>query len=159
MATITLPDILTLGVMGRPRPDLTLTLDANLVLWSTYDRIDIRFQEAPSRAIVPNGQNGFTVRGGVEEALARVPGLKLRAGLLFDGGAIPSSNLGPGLPDGNRINGTLGAGYARGRFKVDLGYMFVFVRPARATGNVEGPEGKYHTTAHLIGLTLAAAWP
>ena len=52
-ASITLPDIITVGVMGRPRANLALTFDANLVLWSTYDRIDINFQSAPDRAIVP----------------------------------------------------------------------------------------------------------
>src|SRR5262247_2269978 len=56
-ASITLPDIITVGVMGRPRSDLALTFDANVVLWSTFDRVDFNFQTAPDRAIVPNGRN------------------------------------------------------------------------------------------------------
>ena len=59
-AAITLPDIITVGVMGRPRANLALSFDANVVLWSTYDRIDINFNSAPDRAIVSNGQNTFT---------------------------------------------------------------------------------------------------
>src|SRR5581483_8400434 len=43
-ASITLPDMLTAGVMGRPLPNLALSFDANVVFWSTYDRIDINFQ-------------------------------------------------------------------------------------------------------------------
>jgi len=159
-ASITLPDIITVGVMGRPRPDLALSFDANLTLWSSYDRIDINFQSAPARAIVPNGQNSFTLRAGADWTLpGRVPGLHLRGGLIYDQSAIPSSNLGPGLPDANRIDVALGVGYGRGHFRGDLGYLLVVFLPADATGGTEGPVGTYNTIANLIGLTLTATWP
>jgi long-chain fatty acid transport protein len=159
-ASITLPDIITLGVMGRPRPDLALTFDANLTLWSTYDRVDINFQSAPARAIVPNGQISFTLRGGADWTLpGRVPGLHLRGGLIYDQTAIPSSNLGPGLPDANRIDVALGVGYGRGHFRGDLGYLLVVFLPADATGGTEGPVGTYNTIANLLALTLTATWP
>jgi long-chain fatty acid transport protein len=157
-ATITLPDIITVGVMGRPRADLALTAEANLVLWSTYDRIDIDFQSAPSRAILPHGRNAFTVRAGADWTTGW-PGLHLRGGLSFGQAAITGQNLGPGLPDANRAAGTVGAGYARGHFKADLGYMLVYFLPADSTGGTEGPAGTYYTLAHLVGLTVAASWP
>lgn len=159
-ASITLPDIVTAGVMGRPRADLALSFDANLVLWSTYDRIDINFQSAPPRAIVPNGQNAFTLRAGADWTFpGRRPGLHLRGGLIYDRGAIPSSNLGPGLPDSDRIDVALGVGYGRGHFRGDLGYLLVIFLPADATGGTEGPVGTYNTIANLFGLTLTATWP
>jgi long-chain fatty acid transport protein len=158
-ASITLPDIITVGVMGRPRGDLALTFDANLVLWSTYDRINIDFQTAPDRAIVSNGRNTVTLRAGADWTFPeRWPGLHLRGGLIYDRGAIPSANLGPGLPDSDRIDVALGAGYGRGRFRGDLGYLLVFFLPADATGGEEGPAGTYRTIAHLLGLTLTASW-
>ncbi|MEO5769135.1 MAG: outer membrane protein transport protein [Polyangia bacterium] len=157
-ATITLPDIITVGVMGRPRADLALTAEASLVLWSTYDRIDIDFQSAPNRSIVPHGRNAFTVRAGADWT-TRWPGLHLRGGLIFDQAAVTGQNLGPGLPDANRIGGALGAGYARGHFKVDVGYLLVYCLPAEATGGREGPAGTYYTLAHLVALTVAASWP
>ena len=159
-ASITLPDIVTAGVMGRPRADLALSFDANLVLWSTYDRIDINFQSAPPRAIVPNGQNAFTLRAGADWTFpGRWPGLHLRGGLIYDRGAIPSSNLGPGLPDSDRIDVALGVGYGCGHFRGDLGYLLVIFLPADATGGTEGPVGTYNTIANLFGLTLTATWP
>jgi len=159
-ASITLPDIITAGVMGRPRADLALTFDANLVLWSAYDRIDIDFQTAPDRAIVPNGRNAVTLRAGADWTFpARVPGLHLRGGLIYDRSAIPSSNLGPGLPDSDRIDVAAGAGYGRGHFRGDLGYLLVVFLPADAIGGQEGPVGTYKTIAHLVGLTLAVTWP
>ena len=158
-ASITLPDIITAGVMGRPRGDLALTFDANLVLWSTYDRVDINFQSAPDRAIVPNGRNTITLRAGADWTFpARWPGLHLRGGLIYDRSAITSANLGPGLPDSDRLDVALGAGYGRGRFRGDLGYLLVVFLPAAATGQ-EGPVGTYKTIAHLLGVTLVATWP
>jgi len=159
-AALTLPDIITVGVMGRPRSDLALSFDANVVLWSTYDRIDINFNSAPDRAIVPNGRNSFTLRGGADWTLPdRCPGLHLRGGLIYDRTAMPASNLGPGLPDGDRIDVGLGVGYGRGHFRGDLGYLLVVFLPADATGGTEGPVGSYQTTAHLLGLTLTATLP
>jgi long-chain fatty acid transport protein len=159
-AAITLPDIITVGVMGRPRSDLALTFDANVVLWSTYDSIAINFQTAPDIAIVPNGRNTVTLRGGADWTFpARWPGLHLRGGLIYDRSAIPSTNLGPGLPDSDRIDVALGAGYGRGHLRGDLGYLLVVFLPADSTTGQEGPVGTYNTIAHLLGVTLTASWP
>jgi long-chain fatty acid transport protein len=157
-ATITLPDIITVGFMGRPRSDLALTFDANVVLWGTFDRIDINFENAPDRAIVPKGRTTFTLRGGVDWALARCPGLHLRGGLIFDRSAIPSSNLAPSLPDANRIDAALGVGYGRGLFRADFGYLLAYFLPADSTTGQEGPVGTYDSIAHLFGLTLGINW-
>jgi long-chain fatty acid transport protein len=158
-ASITLPDIITAGMMVRPRADLALTFDANLVLWSTYDRINIDFQTAPDLALVPNGRNTFTLRAGADWTFpARWPGLHLRGGLIYDRSAIPSTNLGPGLPDANRVDVAVGAGYGRGRFRGDLGYLLVYFLPADSTTGQQGPVGTYNTIAHLVGLTLIASW-
>lgn len=159
-AAITLPDIITVGVMGRPRDDLALSFDANVVLWSTYDRININFNSAPDRAIVPNGHDSFTLRGGADWTFpGRCPGLHLRGGLIYDHSAMPASNLGPGLPESDRIDVALGAGYALGHFRGDLGYLLVVFLPVDTAGGTEGPAGKYNTMAHLLGLTLTASWP
>ncbi|HXU62821.1 MAG TPA: outer membrane protein transport protein [Polyangia bacterium] len=159
-ATITLPDALTLGVMFRPREDLVLEADLNYVLWSTYDQIDIAFQSAPEHVLKPEGHNAFTARLGADYGVA-LPGaqLHLRAGFIFDQQAIPAQGLGPGLPDGNRLDGTLGVGYTRGRFTGDLGYMLVYVLDANSTTGREGPIGTYSTIAQLVGVTVRARWP
>jgi long-chain fatty acid transport protein len=159
-ASLTLPDIITVGVMGRPRGNLALTFDANLVLWSAFDRIPIDFQTAPDRAIVPNGRNTVTLRGGADWTFpARWPGLHLRGGLIYDRGAIPSTNLGPVLPDADRIDVALGAGYGRGHFRGDLGYLLVVFLPSDSISGQEGPVGTYNTIAHLLGVTVTASWP
>jgi long-chain fatty acid transport protein len=158
-ASITLPDIITLGAMYRPRPDLALTFDANIVLWSTFDEIDIRFQTAPSRKLVPNGHDTFTLRWGGDWAPERWPGVHLRGGLIYDHSALPSTNLSPNLPDADRVDIALGVGYGRGHFRGDLGYLLVIFLPHDSTTGQEGPIGTYNTIANLLGLTLSATWP
>jgi long-subunit fatty acid transport protein len=102
--------------------------------------------------------NAFTGRLGGDFRLPH-PDLHLRAGFIFDQQSIPSAGLGPGLPDGNRLDGTVGVGYTHGRFTADLGYMLVYVLAANSTTGREGPEGTYHTVAQLVGLTFRARWP
>jgi long-chain fatty acid transport protein len=159
-ASITLPDIISLGVMGRPRSDLALSFDANIVLWSTFDQINITFPSAPTRVMTPNGMNTFTLRAGGDWTFPpKVPGLHLRGGLIYDHTAIPSTNLGPSLPDADRFDIALGAGYSLGHFRGDLGYLLVLFLPHDSTTGQEGPVGTYRTIAQLVGLTLSATWP
>jgi long-chain fatty acid transport protein len=154
-ASITLPDVITAGVMVRPARDFKLGLDANLELWSTYRSIPIDFSSAPDRTLRPHGHDSFTLRGGVDfEPNQR--GFHVRGGLIFDRSAIPARGLGPALPDADRVDVTFGVGYGNGAFKADLGYMLVMFLPADARGGTESPEGRYHTLAHLVGLTLGA---
>jgi long-chain fatty acid transport protein len=156
-ATITLPDIITLGVMGRPRSDLALTLDVNLVRWTSYSQIDIAFESAPSRSLQPGGRDTFTVRAGAEYATS-LPALRLRGGLIYDRAAVAGQGLGPGLPDGDRADVTAGVGYDLGFIRADVGYMLVYFLPADSVGGREGPEGTYRSLAHLVALTVGASW-
>jgi long-chain fatty acid transport protein len=158
-ASITLPDIITIGFMGRPRTNLSLTFDTNVVLWQTFNRIDLHFQSAPSKAIVPNGQTSFTFRWGADWEPQRVPRLHARAGVIYDHTAIPSTNLGPSLPDASRVDIALGAGYSLGYFRADLGYLLVLFFPHDSTTGQEGPIGTYRTIANLIGVTVGFVWP
>jgi long-chain fatty acid transport protein len=153
-AEITLPDIITAGIVGRPTRALTLGFDVNAVLWSTYDHIAIDFSSAPDRTLNPQGHTAVTLRGGVDVALPA--GWHARGGLIYDRGAISSEGVGPALPDSDRIDLTAGLGYERGAFKADLGYMLVLFLPVDATGGVESPEGTYSTHAELLGLTVGA---
>lgn len=154
-ASITLPDVITAGVMYRPTRDFKFGVDANVELWSTYSRIPIDFSSAPDRTLRPHGHDAFTLRGGVDfEPHAR--GFHVRGGLIFDRSAIPARGLGPALPDSDRVDVTAGIGYGDGAFKADLGYMLVVFLPADARGGTESPEGRYGTIAHLLGLTLGA---
>lgn len=154
-ADITLPDIITAGVLWRPRPTLALTFDPNLVLWGTYDEIVLDFDTADDKVLARRFHQAVTLRFGAEWTTP-FPGLSLRGGFIYDQNPSPEDTLAPSLPDSHRLDLALGVGYRRGWFKADLGYLLVYFLPTESTGGVEGPEGTYRTISHLIGITVGA---
>lgn len=155
-ASITLPDILSAGVMWRPVPSFALTFDTNLVFWSTFERLVIDFETQPDKVMERRNKNSFTFRLGGDWTTP-APGLNVRAGFIFDQNPSPPETLAPSLPDANRLDFALGLGYRRGPWKADLGYLLVYFLPSKAEGGMEkeGPEGTYHSLAQLLGLTVA----
>jgi long-chain fatty acid transport protein len=160
-AELTLPDLITLGVMYRPHPSVRIGLDANVALWSTYDKVTVKFDNpnTPAAGLEPHYHDIVNVRVGVEWSTP-TPGLKLRAGFEYDPTPAPDSGLSPLLPDATALDLCLGVGYHLPQFGADLGYMHVFYQPATArkpsdpTIPPQSPEGTYRTSAHVIGLTL-----
>lgn len=161
-ATLTLPDVITLGVMVRPDPSLRIGLDANAVLWSTFDRIPIDFADpaTPDSELLPDYHDAVNVRLGAEWATP-VRGLRVRLGFVADPNAAPETGLSPTLPDGSRLDASAGVGYHGANLGVDVGYMLVLFLPSDArapsdpTRVPQSPEGTYRTTAHLFGLTVS----
>jgi long-chain fatty acid transport protein len=156
-AVITLPDIITAGVMWRPIPTLALTFDPNLVLWGTYDKVVLDFQSAPDRVLARRFHSAVTLRLGADWSTP-LPGFSLRGGLIFDQNPSPKDTLAPSLPDSNRLDFALGVGYHRDWFKADVGYLLVYFLPTESIGGAEGPEGTYKTLSHLIGITVGATF-
>ena len=159
-ASITLPDIITVGVMGRPRADLALTFDANLVLWSTYDRIDINFQTAPDRAIVSERpqhlhaarRRRLDVPGALAGAApARRPHLRSRRDPV-DATSVPACPT-PIASTSRSAPATAAATSA-----ATSATCWSSSCPPTPPGQ-EGPVGTYNTIAHLLGVTLTASWP
>jgi long-chain fatty acid transport protein len=155
-AKLTLPDILTAGVMWRPAEKVTLTVDSNLVFWSTFERLVIDFDTAPDKIMERNNHNSFTVRAGAEWQTP-LEGFALRGGFIFDQNPSPKETMAPSLPDANRLDFALGVGYRSGNFKADVGYLLVYFLPSKAEGGMEkeGPEGTYHSLAQLLGVTVS----
>lgn len=150
---LTLPDVITFGLMVKPHRMVELTLDTNVVMWSTFDKIDVDFNTAPDRVMHRNWKNVVTIRLGVNWALP-VKGLRVRGGLLFDQNPSPKNTLSPSLPDAHRVGFAMGVGYTWKWIKADLGYLSIYSLPSKAVSGVEGPEGTYRAIAHLLGMTV-----
>jgi long-chain fatty acid transport protein len=158
---ITLPDIITIGFMYKPLKSLELTLDTNVVMWSTYDELKLDFEQesTPDETLERNFRDSVTVRLGVDYTLPvnpRMGRFQVRGGLIFDQNPSPKDTLAPSLPDANRIDVGAGFGYTYKWFTADIGYLLVYFLPSKSTTGEEGPEGTYKSVAHLMGLTLTA---
>jgi len=154
-ASITLPDIISLGVMYRPIPQFTITFDTNIVMWSTYDELKLDFELRDDQILMRKNKNVATFRLGLEYALP-VKGLKVRMGFIYDMNPAPKEYLSPSLPDANRFDVAVGVGYEWNWLKVDLGYLFVYFLDSKSVGGLEGPIGTYRSIAHLTALTFTA---
>lgn len=154
-ATITLPDAFTLGVMYRPSPRLELDAQIDWVLWSTFKELYIDFSNpgTPDRRINRSSVRPFTGRLGGEWRWPTI-GLVGRAGASFDQSASRKDTLAPSAPDANRLSLGAGLGYQRGRFTVDIGYLYAHFLAAEAAGPNARPEGTYRTRAHVLAVTF-----
>jgi long-chain fatty acid transport protein len=170
-AEVTLPDVFSLGVMGRPHPHLELSADVQLATWHTFDRliVDFEYGGTPDTILERRSRDPWTFRVGGEWAWPE-RSLALRAGALYDQSASPGDTLSPATPDAHRIGVSLGVGYPVRplRMHVDIGYMYLRFLPARASGCAKAadglpdplsgsrcpPEGTYRTGVHALALTV-----
>jgi long-chain fatty acid transport protein len=150
-STIRTPDTVFAGVSYRVTPELLLAADVNWYRWSNVPDITFVFEDAALTQKVPKRwRNSFNYHLGAEYRL--LPELALRLGAVYDPTPSPVDTLTPDLPDSNRLKGTLGAGYTRGRLNLDLGYQFVLVDGLESTA--PGYEGRYSGSAHVLGLSI-----
>ncbi|HEX8441093.1 OmpP1/FadL family transporter [Archangium sp.] len=147
-----MPATLGLGVAIHPLPRLTLAADANWFDWGSTRELTVELRTTPqfSQTLHKNWHTrwNFHLGGeyGVSDALA------VRAGFIYDPTPTPENTLSPDLPDADRLNFALGAGYRLGALRADLAYQLVVLRDQRST--LEALPGTYNGMGHVMGLTL-----
>lgn len=138
--------------------------DATFTTWSTFDEFGLRFPEDENRpddeqisqVEARDWKNVLSLRVGAE-LHPPVRGLALRAGFVYDRNPSPSNTMAPSLPDSDRIDGAIGAGYTFPcGFSTDLAYMYVRFL-ARGSDGAAFP-GTYRSSAHLAGLSVGYHW-
>jgi len=152
-AKLNLPHVFSFGLAAFPVKQLTLGFAFDVVMWSSYDKLDITFLEnsALSSSEPKLWNNTIVVRVGAE--YRPLPQLPLRAGFIFDQGPPPPSTVGPDLPDGDRYEFSLGAGYEFKGFRIDVAYQFLTSGTIRPADTAPLP-GEFGSLAHLVGLSL-----
>jgi long-chain fatty acid transport protein len=155
-ANVTLPDVMALGLMWRPHPQLEVSLEANWVLWSTFDELLIDFEKTnspPDKLIERGGIDPLTGRLGLEWTFLD-PRLVVRAGAAFDQSSSRADRTSASAPDGHRVGLGAGLGWAFGPVTVDIAYFYAYFLPTVASGPDAHPEGTYRSSAHVFALTL-----
>jgi long-chain fatty acid transport protein len=81
--------------------------------------------------------------------------LALRAGFIYDATPQPDKAVDPTLPDANRIEVTVGAGYQlTGMISIEVAYQYVKASDRTVTAPTNSFPGTYKTTANLFGVNL-----
>jgi len=157
--SLTMPDILQMGIASRPIP--SLVLDADLVWngWSKFRSIDIRFPRDASGQLgsheAKNWNDTLNVHVGGEWSIDE--SWRVRAGVLYDPSPSPNSTLGPDVPDADRLNLAVGAGYRHAcGVGIDLGYQFITLFDKTSTGVF---AGTYGGNVNIVGISVSYRTP
>jgi long-chain fatty acid transport protein len=163
--TLTIPNLLNIGVAYRVTQPLLLTFTFTFDRWVVYDADDFIGTRPGARLTVRRDyRSGQTYRGGAEYDLSSA--LQVRAGVQRDVSGLRTSTYSPTLPDGSSWAGSLGATYKFGRgFSVDGAVFYAMMDDVTATNVGAEPSpgnpftsgtlrGKYSPSALVYGVAL-----
>ena len=166
---LSLPATAALGVAytaGR----LTVEADADWTFWSSYKSLDIQrptvlatvytgIADPPTTQVGVLGSTNSNkawkdvcaFRLGAEYRVTDP--LALRAGFVYDPSPVPADTMGPELPDADRLNYMVGAGYKIGSWTIDGAFMYI----DKFDRTVTNPQfnGTWTGNAWLAGLDVA----
>lgn len=152
----TVPHTITAGLGWQVLRPLFIGVDVNYMTWSTYDRIELEYEEQSPEpdggptVIVANWEDAWAFRIGAEFEV--IQNLKLRTGFAYDMTPIPDETVGPSLPDNDRFVIAAGVGYTYRGIRADLGYQRIIVEErVIANGTV---DGTYQMGSDVVGLNI-----
>ncbi|MGE3843851.1 MAG: OmpP1/FadL family transporter, partial [Vicinamibacterales bacterium] len=163
--SIPLPDQLVVGFMVRPVEAMKVKVDYQFTNWSLFDTLVITTENGLVQTNVEDYKDTHGIRVGTEYSLS--PETRLRAGVLAHGGAAPEQTVTPLLPEGKRIEFTLGGGHQfTDRLGVDLAYQYLHQPDRRgrvSDGGLAKPtaavnSGEYAFRANLLAMNLTLKW-
>lgn len=160
---LTLPNHVALGLAVKPHRMVAVSLDLTFTTWSTFKSFSITFpqdMDRPEDEKISSSEprdwaDVFSVRLGLE--VTPLKDLKLRAGFVFDRTPSLRRTMSPSLPDADRLDVSLGAGYT---FPFGLGFdvAYMYVHIMERSSTQEAFPGIYRGHAHLVGFSLSYRW-
>ena len=161
---LTFPAQLVGGVHVHARPGLILSMDAHWFNWSSFDRVELRFEQPVlDDVLVQNYEDAWAIRVGAGYAVA--PAWSLGVGYIRNTSASPPETVTPLVPEADRQHLTLGVEWqASERLAVHGTYhrLFQADRRGRTVGpppgeppSVELNSGTYRMRAHLFAITAS----
>jgi long-chain fatty acid transport protein len=158
-ATISLPATFALGV-SYTMDRLTVNVDGDWTFWHSFKSLPITIQDTVPTLFSTNADKDWkdvvAFRIGAEYRVTDP--FALRAGFVYDPTPVPASTMGPELPDADRMNYMVGAGYKVGPWTIDGAFMYVdkFDRTVNnlSVAALSGFNGTWNGDAWLVGLDI-----
>jgi long-chain fatty acid transport protein len=169
-ATLPMPMNIFVGAAYEFMPELTVEADIQYVGWSAYKELSVNIPNGPlfpfppppaSYGSIPLQKAGtpaikkwndaMMLRGGVEYKYDSE--VTFRGGLILDLSPQPPSKTEPMLPDGDRVDISLGGSYKiNENLSFDAAYMLVLFLERDAKNSVL--PGKYTSNAHILSVNF-----
>lgn len=160
------PQQTVIGVALRPVHDVTLLVDYQLVGWGNFDALVLNFDSVGTKTQREDYRATSGWRGAIE--VQPTSRLQVRGGVLTHDAAAPNQTVTPLLPEGARVEGTLGASYwVTPKMRLDVAYQYIRQQdrrgrireypdaPTPRAPDVALNSGLYTSTAKLYGASLA----
>jgi long-chain fatty acid transport protein len=139
--TLNLPATAALG-FAYTRDRLTVEADIDWTFWHSYRRLDIDIRDQGALLADINSSRRWkdvaALRIGAEYRVTDP--LALRVGFVYDPTPVPAGTMDAFLPDADRMNYMVGAGYKVGKVTIDGAFMYVDKKD-RAVNNLAGVGG------------------
>jgi len=160
--SVTMPDILNIGVAFYPKKEWTLSADADWVNWKKFDKLAFTYTPAlaggalPSLTVQENWKATWAFRLGAEWAYSDT--MRTRFGYTYDPTPIDPVLFTPLLPGNDRQAIHWGYGVdISDKATLDLAYMFVWLadrQQTQSTGTNVVRNGTYKSNIHLLAASV-----
>jgi len=156
-----LPGIFAVGIATTTFPDWTIGVDAQYTTWNHFNDIAITVEPAlviggssysNLPALEEDWENTWSFHLGAEYRYTE--NFAVRAGYFYDKTPIPDRTLGAILPGSDRHNFSLGCGYTKEYWSVDVAYLWSNFENRSTHSNYQGFDASYESNFHLLGITL-----
>lgn len=157
---IELPPIVSAQISAQLWEKWTFATGILWTGWSVYDELAPKFRDnllvPPSMRSSPQDwRDVLAFQFGVQYQLN--PTWVFRGGYIFDQSPVPEHTLGPMVPDSDGNLLSLGIGYTKNNFTIDMASMVLLFEDRHTRRNLDGLNGKYTSTTvtFLMSLTYA----
>jgi long-chain fatty acid transport protein len=164
-ADLTFPPSVTFGVAYSRLKPFTFEFDTTWTGWSSYDQLKVILgkplplpPKPVSSIVIPkNWHDAWAFRFGANYEVK--PGMKLRAGYIYDLTPVPDETFDPQVPDANRHIFTVGGDLKIRRFTLGIAYNYILSEDRTKNNKIMGLDtqyqanGRYSSDVHSLGLS------
>jgi len=167
-ANLTFPPSVTFGTAYSRIKPFTFLFDVTWTGWSTFDqlRIDLGRPLFGARSLVTpkDWRDAWAFRFGANYEIK--PGIKVRAGYIYDMTPVPDHTFDPQLPDANRHVFTIGKEFKYKRFTFSAAYNYILFENRTKNNTITSngapvappalqANGRYSSDVHSLGVSMA----
>ena len=153
--SVDFPAIAQFGIATTAIPTWTLEFDAVLMTWSEFETLIVDFENpsTPDLVNIENWEDAWSYRIGANKQVNDM--WQVRLGILYDESPQPVENVGPLLPDSDRVGLSFGVGMSHGKWRIDLSDLYLpFIDRDTLNRNEDNFNGEYETSANLLSMNI-----
>jgi long-chain fatty acid transport protein len=149
------PAIAHFGIATTAVPSWTFEFDAILMTWSEFEQLIVDFENPSTPDLVNDEQweDVWSYRLGASKHVNDM--WRVQLGVLYDESPQPVRNVGPLLPDSDRVGLSFGVQLTHGKWTLSLSDLYLpFVDRDTLGWNEDNYNGVYETTANLVSTNI-----